>query len=137
MYEEMKLDELKRELRKRKLKVSGRKQDLIARLRNSDANAINRNDDQGQMDMEYNMTLPEGHRYKDLNSRRLDDKFPKITVNRVLDYLSQFHKQIDDKCKALYHESTEVSPMATLWWMKKKVQPFMPNTNHVGPWHSL
>ncbi|KAG1714000.1 hypothetical protein GQR58_001851 [Nymphon striatum] len=56
------------------------------------------------VDAQFSMDIPETSQFKDLHGGMVDS-FPALTLDRIVDYLSQFDKKLEDKSKAMYKES--------------------------------
>ncbi|XP_053390353.1 uncharacterized protein LOC128553251 [Mercenaria mercenaria] len=94
------LEQLRKELRRRNAKLSGRKKELIERLEAYERNH-NFVEDYDTVP-EYFMDLPPSGKYKDLNS---DMKIPPVTNQCASDYMSQFGVDFDRVVCDLYEET--------------------------------
>ncbi|XP_063436783.1 uncharacterized protein LOC134718219 [Mytilus trossulus] len=91
------LPELKKELKTRGARVSGRKRELIERLESYDRN---QNFGKETAEDEFNMTLPSSSIYKDVNS---ETDFSNFTSKSIDIYLEPMGKTLDTKAKQLYN----------------------------------
>ncbi|KAL8603439.1 hypothetical protein ACOMHN_053106 [Nucella lapillus] len=89
--------QLKKELRRRNARVSGRKADLAERLEAYDRNSNFGGDETVQP--EYQMQLPPVFDYKDVHAGM---SIPALTVDQANDFLSSVGKDLDNKATELY-----------------------------------
>ncbi|XP_041374757.1 uncharacterized protein LOC121387645 [Gigantopelta aegis] len=95
--EGMTIEQLKDELQKRGVKLSGRKRDLVERLE-----AYRRNDNFGNANdlaKEFNMEISDVTNYKDIN---LESQLPAFPFERIETYLQPLGKVFDKNPKDLY-----------------------------------
>ncbi|KAK6178339.1 hypothetical protein SNE40_013138 [Patella caerulea] len=90
------LSELKEILRVRKLKVAGKKKDLVERLIFDD-----RNSRKNEPAPEFHMCLPAMTDYTDVHADHLQN-FPHVTEQRVLDFLQLSDQKLNEKIELLY-----------------------------------